>query len=214
MGKQRLDSRGAEDADPLRVKVLATARRFKRSWVEMAAALVEVRGQRAFEAWGYSDLYAYCAEELLIKPRTVDKLTGSYGTLERHAPELLQRDVERPLPSFDAIDYFARMVGSHSDDPPRGLGRPEVLDELRHAVFEEARPVTALRRQFNPLLQPRSEDEQAKEAAEKASAAARRLAALLPGVRALRRSRINEVVAMLEELQRELDDDAPQRRAG
>jgi hypothetical protein len=81
-------------------------------------------------------------------------------------------------------------------------------------VFEEARPVTALRRQFNPLLQPRSEDEQAKEAAEKASAAARRLAALLPGVRALCRSRINEVVAMLEELQRELDEGAPQRRAG
>ncbi|HZO12045.1 MAG TPA: hypothetical protein VFB62_02265 [Polyangiaceae bacterium] len=190
----------AEGAEPLRLEALSVAKKFKRSWIEMAAVLVRVRQREAYLAWGYSDLYSYCAEELKIKPRTVDKLTGSYNTLERHAPELIKSDVDRPVPSCDAVDYFARLVGEHSDDV-----HPEaVVAELRHAVFDEARPLNALRRQFNPILCPRNEQEVARENVERASAATRRLLALLPSLKGLSRRRRSEITAVLEGLDREL----------
>jgi hypothetical protein len=206
MSQRRLAERAvhleAEGADPLRLKVLAAARKFKRSWIEMARVLVKVRASRAYESWGYADLYAYCAEELLIKARTVDKLTGSYVTLEKHAPDLLDANVDRPVPSYDAVDYFARLVGDHADDAD--ASSDEVIADLRQAVFDDAKPVNLLRRQFNPILCPRSDEDVAREALERASSAARRLLSILSGVRGLPKRRVNEVTAALEALDRDL----------
>jgi hypothetical protein len=196
--EQRAAQLRADGADPLRLEVLEAAHRFKRSWIEMARALLQVRETRAFEGWGYADLHSYCAEELSIKPRTVDKLTGSYQTLERHAPDLLKGDVARPVPSVDAVDYFARLVGENDDDPP------EAIEELRQAVFDEARPVGALRKQFNPILCPRSDAELARDAVRNATLATRRLASLLPAVSGLSRRRRAEVVSILQALEQEL----------
>jgi GTP cyclohydrolase I len=50
--------------DPLRLELVHRAQRFKRSWVELAEALHELRGNRGYEAWGYADLHEYCAKEL------------------------------------------------------------------------------------------------------------------------------------------------------
>src|SRR4030095_15796550 len=143
--EQRAAHLAAAGAAPLRLEALSTARKFKRSWLEMARVLVRIRELEAYAEWGYPDLYRYCADELHLKPRTVDKLTASYGTIERHAPELIGGQSDRPGPSGEAVEYFARLVGEHPD-------HKTVLD-LRQAVCEEARPIQALRRQFNP---PRS----------------------------------------------------------
>ena len=106
------------------------------------------------------------------------------------------------MPSIDAVDYFARLVGDHADDPRE---HPEaIVAELRQAVFDEARPVNALRRQFNPILCPRSDEEVARETVERASAATRRLLSLLPALQGLSRRRRSELAAVLEALDREL----------
>src|SRR5690606_34437924 len=67
----RLEQSGA---DPQRLDALRRTQRFKRSWVDLAQTLVEIRRSASFQAWGYDDFYAYCTQELFLKRPTVDKL--------------------------------------------------------------------------------------------------------------------------------------------
>jgi hypothetical protein len=198
----------AEGADPRRVELLRRARRFKRSWIEMAEALVEVRVTRAYEAWGYPEFYAYCAGELLLKRRTVEKLTGSYNTIKRHAPDVLEGDGE--VPSFDSVDYFTRALdrAGYNDEGWEDVETaeaPEAIQELRQAVFDESRPVSSLRREFHPILFKKSDDEATREALEKANSYAQRLCRILPDVPGLSKTRVAETAAALDGLCRDLD---------
>jgi len=202
-----------EGADPLRVDLLRRARNFKRSWVEMAEALLELRVSRAYEAWGYKNLYAYCSEELLIKKRTVDKLTGSYNTLQQHAPEMLRDDFDqRQMPSFDSVDYFAKAVERVSEPGPREEPAEDVVSDLKQAVFDEQKPVTSLRRRFNGVIFTKSHDENALQIMEKANAAAQRLCAWLPNIDGLGHDRVAEVAASLDGLIRDLEQLLPEAR--
>src|SRR5690606_12007174 len=143
--------------DGLRLRAVERARSFKRSWVEMGEVLVRVRTSQQYLDWGFQDFCAYCLAELRIKRVTVEKLTLSYQTLEQHAPTVLQYDgVAQQLPQVDSVDYFARALREPDNDGSarRDELAPEVLDELRHAVFEEGAPVNALRRRFDPILKP------------------------------------------------------------
>jgi hypothetical protein len=197
-------------ADPLRVEALECARQFKRSWVQMAAVLSRVKQQRAHEAWGYGDLYAYCAQELHIKRATVDKLTGSYGALEQHAPALIRSDgANQPLPSLDAVDYFAKAVAPPETSSQRAMTpsprAQEVVERLRRAVFEEMQPVASLKREFEPVLHPKSDDQQALERLQRARAEARRLAGLLPELEGVSMRRVSEVRSALQALEADLE---------
>jgi len=202
---QRLADSGA---DALRVEALECARQFKRSWVQMADALRRVKEQSAYEAWGYRDLYAYCAEELLIKKGTVDKLTASYGALERYAPKALQADgVDTPLPSMESVNYYAKAVG---DDPSveaqaTTVKASDVLDELHRAVFEEMRPVQELRKEFNPVLYAKTDDEQLLERLQRARSGVRRLVGILPDLEGVSARTISEVEQALQVLHKDLE---------
>lgn len=191
--------------DPLRRDLVARARRFRSSWVEMAEGLIEVRQQRAYERWGYKDLYAYCAKELRIRKTTVDKLTGSYVCLERHAPDTLKSDA---APACDAVDYFAKALGfsekgpRQRDDPPSS----DVVEELRQAVFDEGQGVAALRRRFDSVIRPQAELEKEAELLEKASSMAARLMSMLEQLSQVTDARRTRVERALRELQAELDE--------
>ena len=207
---QRLAQQGA---DPLRLEALERAGEFKRSWVSMADVLVRVRQSRAYEPWGYADLYAYCAEELLIKRATVDKLTASYIVVERYAPEMLGADgVDQQLPSVDAVDYFARAVGERGPKLAATSGTPDVVDELRRAVFDELQPASALRRDFHPVLYAKSEEQQLLDALQKTRAEVRKLVSMLDGLPGISTQRIDQVMSALEALELELDDVIPAAR--
>lgn len=213
----RLDKRAralaATGADPLRVELLERARRFKRSWVEMAEALTQLRTRRSYEAWGFRDLHGYCAEELLLKASTVDKLTGSYRTLQRHAPDLLEAEADshRPVPSYEAVDYFARALGEEGH-PPTPRRPPELVEELHQAVFEQARPVSSVRREFNEVLFAKSDEEAVLHTLERTSAAVRRLQDVLPTIDGLRPERISKATGALEGLKDDLDALIPSAR--
>lgn len=207
-GQRKLDELAnrlaAQGADSFRVETLHRARRFKRSWIEMAEALSEIKRRRSYEAWGFADLHAYCSQELLLKRATVEKLTGSYRTLEKHAPELLADDGDDArLPTLDAVDYFARAVGERKNGPT-AEAPPEVIERLRDAVFDEARPMAALRREFHAELYPRNDNEAAAERAERTRAQVRRLIDALPTIEGLGESTVRDTTAALEALEREL----------
>jgi hypothetical protein len=196
----------AEGADELRVHVVRRAREFKRSWVMMAEALVEVRNRESYLEWGYEDFYNYCSLELQLKQATADKLTGSYVALKRHAPSVLKRDgLNERIPTCDAVDYFARALQKNpsNDDGERAVAE-EVVDELRHAVFEEGAPVSDLRKRFNPVFNPKSEGAEQMDTLRRATAAVRRLERTIEEIEGLPRTRVRASLDALEALREDL----------
>ncbi|HJL17073.1 MAG TPA: hypothetical protein RMH99_15515 [Sandaracinaceae bacterium LLY-WYZ-13_1] len=200
-------AKGEDEA--FRMKVISQARLFKRSWVDMAEALVAVRNRRLYERWGYETLHGYALEELNVKRSTCDKLTGSYYALERHVPHVLQWDgVAQQVPEMEAVDYFAKAVeprpprdGEEAPPPP-----PEdVVDELKQAIFEDQVSTPSLRRRFNPVLHPKDESEVRRDLLNKVRSNARRLEALVSDVDGLDEDRVDRVTTCLEELRRDLD---------
>lgn len=194
--------------EAFRMDVVTKARSFKRSWVDMAEALVEVRSRGYYQRWGYETLHGYALEELNIKRTTVDKLTGSYMALEQHAPHVLQWDgVAQSMPEMEAVEYFAKAV-----DPPAakdGVAPPppprELLDELKQAIFEDQVNTSSLRRRFNPMLNPKPEADPRKDLLVRVRQSARRLEEMLTDVEGLSEERVEQVTSALEELRRDLD---------
>jgi hypothetical protein len=194
--------------DPRRLDLVQRARRFKRSWIELAEGLIALRQSQDYSQWGYGDLHEYCNKELSIRSATVDKLLVSFSTVQRHAPEVLQRDgVQREVPSLDAIDYFNRALGTETKPGPfRRLDAPDhVLDQLRTAVFEEGQNVRELRERFNPVLRPKAESENKDDAVRRARTAAQKLSQALSEVEGLTEARVARVQAAIEALLRDLD---------
>ncbi len=224
MGTKKIDAlaelleRTGGDAE--RLEVVRRTQRFKRSWIELAEALSKVRSSQAFTRWGYNDFYKYCSEELTLKRATVDKLTVSFHTLRSHAPEVLEWDgVAKVIPSYEAVDYFSRAVGEvdsrsaprptkDSEEAPVEPANPEseeFIREVRHAVFDEGKPLAELRKRFDPVLYPRPKGAAKLEIVQKASAAARRLAELLPDIDGLEDKRVQKLEVELGALRQELD---------
>ncbi|RMG96445.1 MAG: hypothetical protein D6705_11200 [Deltaproteobacteria bacterium] len=196
-------------ADPLRLDVLRRTRQFKRSWVDLAEALVEVRRNRAYEAWGYDDIYAYCRDELSLRKATVDKLTASYHAIRTHAPAVLERDgIAKVIPSYEAVGYFeraARAANDTANSKEEGRAKSKALDELRRAVFDEGRPVSELRRRFDPVLHPKTTEEQQLAAVTTALRLSAKLAEVLPDIDGLDEARIEEMEVALGTLRRDLE---------
>lgn len=225
---RRLEESGAE---PRRLDALRSTQRFKRSWLELAELLVGLRRDKGYEAWGFDDFHQYCADELHLRRSTVDKLTISFSTLKRLAPQVLQWDgVEREVPSYQAVDYFGKAVEAANKSPapsaraqsPAPAPR-EVIKELRQAVFDEGQSVAELRRRFDPILRPKPKGAEELDLIQKALSTIRRLAELLPEIEGLTEKRVSgaektlgglreELEALAEPLRSKIDAQKPKKR--
>lgn len=202
--------------DAQRLDVVRRAQKFKRTWIELAEGLTKVRASKAYVRWGFEDFYDYCTRELALKRATVDKLTLSYHTIQSHAPEVLEWDgVAKEIPSYDAVDYFSKAIGppaneTESESPaPRRQAAPrdpDLLKEMKTAVFDEGRPVAELRKRFDPILHPRPKGAERLEVLNKASACARKLAELLPDIEGLPDKRIKRLEEELGSLREHLEE--------
>lgn len=145
---QRLDTRIEElPQGSLRREVLESARRFKASWVELGRLLTRVKREGLWSEWGHASFDAYVTKELFIRKQTAEKLTMSYGFLERHEPELVRDAPERSggadprrAPPFEVIEVLSRAEAA---------GRLDGSDwsELREEVLE-APSAAAVNRQL------------------------------------------------------------------
>jgi hypothetical protein len=112
-----------------RRRLLEGAQRFKAAWVDLGRLLSEVKREALWREWGYPSFDRYCSKELLIRPATADKLTMSYGFLERHEPDLARAKGDPKAPPFEVIEVLSRAeeAGRLSHAGWREL-RDEVLD--------------------------------------------------------------------------------------
>jgi hypothetical protein len=187
----------AED-DPQRAELLARARRFKSSWVELAEALTRVRQGAEWKRWGYDSFESYAKTELHLRPETVDKLTGSFAFLKRRAPEVLIRDgVKRSIPSYQSVDFLRRAEETNS-------APPAVVADLRKRVLEEAAPVS---REQKEQVFPIDEATRKQRDAAALKNVATRLRELLGGTRAVPRKTASEAAAALDRLLEALQAD-------
>ena len=196
--------------DPKRAHVIQRARTFKRSWIELAEALVTVRNERAYQKWGFKDFDHYCSKELHIRKSTAEKLCVSFGFLRANAPRLVDERRQAaegppdreppPVPTLQAVDFVARAQ-------ERGAADDAVMNEMRTAVFDQGMSAPSLTRKYREVAFPVSREEQQARARLQILAAARRLAALatepetpLPGDLAERVEEIaSEVIDTLDE---------------
>ncbi|NVB41311.1 hypothetical protein G6O69_25965 [Pseudenhygromyxa sp. WMMC2535] len=215
---------------PKRIEAVRRAQSFRRSWVELAEVLCRIRAGSLYEQWGYADFHTYCQEELTLKRATVDKLTVSYSTLERHAPDVLERDgIARKIPSYDALDYYERTVGDlerysqvsdpgedgdgeAANDAPRRRGpvpqapSPELHRELQDAVFNEGQPLAELRKRFDPHFFPQPRGAERLDRIKKANALARKLAEILAEIEDLPEPQVRKLEAQLGKLRATLEE--------
>jgi len=107
------------DPSSPRYLVLATARQFKSSWVELGEQLIKVKNKGEFQGWGYESFDDYCSREIRIRKETARKLTLAYRYLEQEEPSLLGAERRlQPLPDYRAVDLLrqAREEQNFSED--------------------------------------------------------------------------------------------------
>jgi hypothetical protein len=161
--------------DRERVEILARARAFKRSWIELAEALAHVVERASWNRWGFESFDAYCRSELHVTPATASKLLGSFRFLSSSAPRVIARTREEPaapVPTLAAVDFVARAT-------ERGAADRGVLSEIRRAAFDEGVDAPSLSRRYREVAFPVSEAESGERLRKQIAACARRLAQLV-----------------------------------
>ncbi len=131
----------------VRRRVLEGARRFKAAWVEFGRLLSEVRREGLWREWGYPSFERYCTRELFIRATTAEKLTMSYGFLERHEPELARPRADAKAPPFEVVEVLSRAEAS-------GQLSNAAWRELRDEVLERPPSAAAMSRRLAEKLGP------------------------------------------------------------
>ncbi len=163
--------------DNERVEALSRTKTFKRSWIQLAATLTQVRERETWKRWGFEDFEEYYSKELHLRRSTVDKLCASYGFLRANAPRLVRDDTPTSMamhehPSWEAVQYVAKAA-------ERGAVDEDTLTEMKKAAFEEGASVPALSRRFREVAFPVDDEEKRVRMRQQIVAAARRLADLI-----------------------------------
>ncbi len=180
----------------MRRKVLEGAQRFKAAWVEFGRLLAEVRRKELWRGWGYPSFERYCSKELFIRSATADKLTRSYGFLERHEPDLARSRGETKAPPFEVIEVLSR--AEEAGRLPQGGWR-----ELRDEVLDRPPTPAAMNRKLSekygpPPPPPRPSEG---ERVERLAAAARRLAEACDDEASIPRALARRAAELAEELE-------------
>ena len=138
-------------SDPERAELIARARRFKASWIELAEALSSCQKSQRYTGWGYVSFEEYYRKELHLKTSTVNKLVGTYAFLRKSAPEVFERDgVAQEYPSLQSIEFLRRA----EEAAQQGNVATDLFAEVRRAIIDDNLPFGQLNRQFKESLFP------------------------------------------------------------
>jgi len=151
--EQEKQTRGSQHIEQLmqqlppeseRYQVLATAKQFKSSWVELGEWLARISNSNQFSEWGFSTFEDYCTKEIRIRRQTAEKLLLAFRFLERKEPGLLERKQGRPLPDYRSVDLLRKA------DEEEHFSMEE-YSELRQSIIEEERSHPSVAKQFRDI---------------------------------------------------------------
>jgi len=181
--------------DSERYRILASAKQFKSSWLELGEWLARVSGNSHYSEWGYGSFQDYCTKEIRIRRQTAEKLLLAYRFLERKEPELLERQEQRALPDYRSVDLLRKA------DEESHFSMAE-YSELREAVFDQERNHPTVAKQFRDISFSHKPEQQETHRLKSTLTAARRLVNCLhelPEIPAEVKPSIAPLIALLEE---------------
>jgi hypothetical protein len=187
----------------LRRRAIEGARRFKAAWVDLGRLLSEVKREGVWREWGYPSFDRYCSKELFIRASTAEKLTASYGFLERHEPELVRPRGESHAPPFEVIEVLSRAENAGRLSPS---GWRELRDEVLERPPSPAEMNRRLGERFGP--EPAAPPPRKAERLRKVAALARRLADECRGERAVPRAMAERAADLAGDLDALAKDEA------
>ena len=177
-----------------RYQVLATAKQFKSSWVELGESLAKVSNSKSFSEWGFTSFEDYCSKEVRIRRQTAEKLLLAFRFLERKEPGLLDRKEGRALPDYRSVDLLRQA------DEQQQFSMEE-YSELRQAVVEEERNHPLVAKQFRDMTHSHLPEKKTIHQHRNALMAAKRLSTSLqeiPDVPAEMSQAVKELIVFLE----------------
>ena len=179
-----------------RRRLLEGARRFKSAWVEFGRLLSEARRQELWRVWGHASFEKYCSKELFIRSATADKLTRSYGFLERHEPTLAHARGESRAPPFEVIEVLSRAEAA-------GRLPGDGWRELREEVLDHPPTPAAMSRKLTDRYGPAPAPKESppRDRVARLAAAARRLAEACGGEPGVPRALARRVADLAEEIE-------------
>lgn len=155
-----------------RYQVLATAKQFKSSWVELGEWLAKISNSKQFSEWGFTSFEDYCTKEIRIRRQTADKLLLAFRFLERKEPGLLVRKEGRPLPDYRSVDLLRKA------DEEEHFSMAE-YSELRQSIVEEERSHPSVAKQFRDITHTHQPERKTSHQYRNALMAAKRLSTSL-----------------------------------
>lgn len=155
-----------------RYRVLATAKQFKSSWVELGEWLAKISNSKQFSEWGFTSFEDYCTKEIRIRRQTAEKLLLAFRFLERKEPGLLERKEGRPLPDYRSVDLLRKA------DEEEHFSMAE-YSELRQSIVEEERSHPSVAKQFREITHTHQPDRKTSHQYRSALMAAKRLSTSL-----------------------------------
>ena len=181
--------------DSERYRVLASARQFKSSWVELGEWLARVSNNGQFSDWGYTTFEDYCTREIRIRRKTAEKLLLAYRFLEKKEPGLLERRAGHPLPDYRSVDLLRQA----DEEKPFSMAE---YNELRQAVIEQERSHPTVARQFRNMEHGHLPEKKTSHQYRNALMAAKRLSTslqVIPEVPEALSQGVAELIGFLEE---------------
>jgi hypothetical protein len=178
-----------------RYQVLATAKQFKSSWVELGEWLARISSNKQFSTWGFTSFEDYCSKEIRIRRQTAEKLLLAFRFLERREPGLLERKEGRPLPDYRSVELLRRA------DEAEHFSMAE-YGELRQAVVEKEQNHASVARQFRDMTHSHRPDNKIIHQYRYALLSAKRLATSLqeiPDIPSDLGKAVEQLVELLEE---------------
>lgn len=141
--------------DSVRYKVLASARDFKTSWVELGQSLYSVWRDKSYKEWGYITFDAYTSKEIGIKKQTAMKLLKSYFFLEKEEPVYLQRGYAASsdpskMPTYESVNLL-RLARNK-----KTLDRDDYA-HLKENVLELGKDAREVKKDLTTLIREREE---------------------------------------------------------
>ena len=145
---------GAEEGS-VRHRVLASAKNFKTSWIELGQSLYSVWKDKLYKEWGFGGFDTYTSKEIGIKKATAMKLLKSYYFLEKEEPVYLEKDyassrAASAVASLDSVNVL-RLAKRHSE-----LDR-EDYERLKKGVLEMGREPSDAKKDLTALIRQREE---------------------------------------------------------
>ncbi len=150
-----MENKMQEIEDPVRSRVLETAKNFKTSWVDLGQVLYSVYKDKLFKSWGFSKFEFYTSKEIGIRKETAMKLLRSYLFLEKEEPNYLKKEVVEEsetskVPSYEAVNLL-RLAKNN-----KNLDKEDYAD-LKKKVLDDAKDVKDVKKDLTAMIRCREE---------------------------------------------------------